>query len=63
MGKKKDPQFCDEGTFLIFDDGFKIDPIKIDDFMNLEVGVTRNNGSRQKTRGNLTLRDIFQKYG
>jgi len=59
--KRKDPNFT-EGTFLIFPDEFKIDPIQIDDFMNIEVGYTQNNGHRQKTRGVLRLRDIVKKY-
>ena len=59
-GRKRDPTF-EDGTFITFPETFKVDPIEIEDLMNLEVGVVQNNGHRQKTRGNLTLRDIMLK--
>jgi len=58
--RRKEPTL-EEGTFLTFPDIYKLEPIEIEDFMNIPVAITQNNGHEQKTHGTLKLRDIMRK--
>ncbi len=61
MGKRRSNNYS-EGLYLQLPHKVLVEPIELDELWALKIPYVHNNGNKKKSKGVLSLKEVFEKF-